>query len=96
MIKLFISKSTDCKKINILLSTFTVSCHVYICCKQIPVRDGFIKRRILGRPSPSRTCKNITPLSLELYLLNSMRVLHAPTFPDVHLCRVNTSRLEKT
>lgn len=29
------------------------------------------------------------------YLLNSMRILHASTFSDIHLCGVNTSRLEK-
>lgn len=32
---------------------------------------------------------------LRLYLFNSVRILHASTFPDVHLCGVNTSRLQK-
>lgn len=30
-----------------------------------------------------------------VYLFDSVRVLHASTFSDIHLCRVHTSRLEK-
>lgn len=54
---------------------------------------SFSKRR--------KTFNNIIPKSFpprqwSSYLLNSIGVLHASAFPDVHLCCVDTSRLEKT
>lgn len=41
----------------------------------------------------SRTFKGVAPCLS--HLLYSMRVLHSSAFSDVHLCGVNTSRLEK-
>lgn len=32
---------------------------------------------------------------LDLHLLNSVQILHASAFPDVHLCGINTSRLRR-
>lgn len=59
-------------------------------------RHGRSKRRN-GQPSFSRYeraarrrggCRGV-------YLFDSVRVLHASTFSDIHLCCVHTSRLEK-